>query len=334
MRATAALNSFSFPNRNNRGLARSMLRLVADERIGHYIMKPSRRSEWVSETFTNLVTAFRSAGKTDDHSHYNASTCVEFHRLLIATLLVYGRALCALKVAKDEASQREHCGNAWICSGLLGEIASSLMLRQHMQNCAYEEGLRIPTNTPRSFQKYQTYTGFTEFKPNGDDIDEPREIITPPGNQTIDEVYVKWVCLQVIHLLSLRMLSRAFGSASSPAAPTVRLLAVRYPKWREMEPWETTVKNLVPSQAENVIKSIVEHVNDDKESERHFVFGKWRVAFKKGQPLKFNGTRHCEVILASLAKFAHLLPDGEPREEVMQFLQVMLYWCNYFCLSI
>ena len=76
--------------------------MVAKGQMQCIVMKQSR---CIAETLTNLVATFESADKTDAHSHYNASTWVEFHRLLIATLLAYGRALCALKEAKTRQAR-------------------------------------------------------------------------------------------------------------------------------------------------------------------------------------------------------------------------------------
>jgi hypothetical protein len=62
---------------------------------------------------------------------YNAATCVEFHRLLLATLLVYGKGLYALNAARNESVKAiaERCQRVGYAGDLLRQIASSLMLR-------------------------------------------------------------------------------------------------------------------------------------------------------------------------------------------------------------
>jgi hypothetical protein len=127
------------PNQYNWGLAGLVLKMVKNGAMERFILGPCGRSEWRSEQFTNLVAAFSKLKEPDAselHGHmYDTTTCVEFHRLLLAILLAYGHTLCALKNAEGTADLVRLCKQVWHCNCLLREIASSLMLRQHLQTC-------------------------------------------------------------------------------------------------------------------------------------------------------------------------------------------------------
>src|SRR5882762_931034 len=114
-------------NRHNHDLARIVLSMADKGQIRSLIMEPCGRPEWHSERLTNLLSTFTQLKHQTPQHHemYNVNTCIEFHRLLLATLLAYGKALSTLRLNKDGASFK--C--VWQCGGLLREIASSLMLR-------------------------------------------------------------------------------------------------------------------------------------------------------------------------------------------------------------
>jgi hypothetical protein len=110
--------------------------MMADEGMIVSIMERSGRSEWGSERFTNLLSAFERLDEQDTPQlhldMYSADTCIEFHRLLVGTLLAFANALFALgdQERSDVSGQKEVCKQVWIFGGLLREIASSLMLHQ------------------------------------------------------------------------------------------------------------------------------------------------------------------------------------------------------------
>ena len=143
-------------NRHNHDLARIVLSMADKGQIGSLIMEPCRRFEWHSEWLINLLSTFTQLNHQtiQHHEMYNLNTCVEFHRLLVATLFAYGKALSTLRDKKDGASFK--C--VWQYGGLLQEIASSLMLRQHLKACA--AWLSIPINQAKYLNRYQEYTGF------------------------------------------------------------------------------------------------------------------------------------------------------------------------------
>jgi hypothetical protein len=97
-----------------------------------------------------------------------------------------------------------------------------------------------------------------------------------------------------------------------------------------MEPWQTTVENLLGKNtnssycADDVIKFITSHLRPPYNSNQHPVFTRWRPVFHK-QDIKFTATIHCEAALASLAKYAHLVPTEQINGNVdlIGLLQVM-----------
>jgi hypothetical protein len=91
-----------------------------------------------SEQLTNLAASFKGGDGV-----YDETTCIEFHRLLVATLLAYGRALFTLsKHQEGSGNIVEKYNRVFICASLLRQIASSPMVRQHLQAC--QPQLQIP----------------------------------------------------------------------------------------------------------------------------------------------------------------------------------------------
>ena len=112
------------------------------------IMKECEDSNCRS-TLTNLVATCESRESNSTRLHasmYNAATCVEFHQLLLAALLAYGKGLCALNTARNKSvkAMAKRCQQVGYAGDLLRQIASSLMLGQHLSMC--EGLLSVPSN--------------------------------------------------------------------------------------------------------------------------------------------------------------------------------------------
>ena len=337
------------PNRYNWGLAGLVLMMVESGMMERFVLGPCGRPEWRSEQFTNLVAAFSKLKEPDAsklHGHmYDTTTCVEFHRLLLATLLAYGHTLCALKNAEGTADLVQLCQQVWYCSRLLREIAVSLMLCQHLQTC--KRWLYIPINAEWSAKMYQECTGFTVSGFRNPNVDDPGCAdyggIPLDGSETLDQVFLNWIRLQVTHFLALGTLTRMFGSpvdsnAKAPSkVPKVSLLAVWYPSPRAVEPWRTTVTNLLCQascntySAQDVIEVITSCIAAPPHNSNHPVFATFKSADDLGQPIEFTSTMHCEVVLASLAKYSHDTSMEQINDsfELMQLLQVTLYLCDH-----
>ena len=314
-------------NRHNIDLARIVLSMANKGQIRSLIMEPCGRPEWRSERLTNLLSTFTQLKHqtAQHHEMYNLNTCVEFHRLLVATLLAYGRALSTLRDKKDNASFM--C--VWRCGGLLREIASSLMLRQHLKACA--KWLSIPINQTKHLVKYQDYTGFP-VRGCKDPVDDPGlendAGMALDGSEALDIVFLKWIRLQVSHWLALGTLSRTVGFPSNQGELVLSLLAVDYPALpREVEPWRDTVKNLIsrnlnPARSYNasdVINFIDAYIKRPIKDDQHPIFKKWHDGYT------FTATIHCEAALASLAKYAEDVPAEHHMQDhagVLECLQV------------
>jgi len=119
-------------------------------------------------------------------------------------------------------------------------------------------------------------------------------------------------------LLALGALTRTFGSSAdsnvkAPSkVPKVSLLTMWHSSQRTMEPWRTTVTNLLSQalcntyRAQDVINVIVNYTAAPlSKSSQHPIFTTFKSANDLSQPVKFTGTMHCEVMLASLAKYSH-----------------------------
>jgi hypothetical protein len=96
---------------------------------------------------------------------YNKATCFEFHRLLVATLLSYGKALdeyaAALKEHKKKPDLQEVVRKAdevWTCTSLLWSIAYSRILENHLGILRLKGWLEAPVN--RDFSSYHDFTHF------------------------------------------------------------------------------------------------------------------------------------------------------------------------------
>jgi len=105
-----------------------------------------------------------------------------------------------------------------------------------------------------------------------------------------------------------------------------------------MEPWRTTVTNLLSQatcntySAQDVIDVIVSYTSaPPPKSNQHPIFATFKSANDLSQPVKFTGTMHCEVTLASLAKYSHGVSTEQMNDspDLMQLLQVMLYLCDH-----
>jgi hypothetical protein len=280
--------------------------MVDKGQLAGIIMEECGKPEWRSERLNNLVSSFREGGV------YNENTCIEFQRLLVATLLAYGHALIALGAHEggpDGIAQKYE--RVYICASLLRQLASSLMLRQHLLAC--RPLLPIPINTPGTLESYRIYTGFPLKGRHDDSLDyedyEPFEAEGKP-----DEMFLIWIRVQVTHLLALGVISRAFGSPSTKK-PHISLLAVQYPEQRQptMEQWTATVDRVLSKpdpelpllDAESVKNVILDRTKCSTLPNRHPIFKNFYPIHSRQPPAFGNAVIHCEIALTSLAKYAH-----------------------------
>jgi hypothetical protein len=161
---------------------------------------------------------------------YNAQTCFEFHQLLVATLLGYGKSLEAFATAmttadKSAIQNREKLARQFLqFSRLLWRIAYSRILTQHLAMLEAASVLRLPSDRAR--KHYQSYAGFASsllplegdmvrkgFPVDEDEMgDELRRVRMDSANYLNESVgradaFLKWLRLLVTHWGALDTIS-------------------------------------------------------------------------------------------------------------------------------
>ncbi len=198
--------------RNDSTFSDRLLAMEDKARIQDIIMKkcPVNR---VRSPLTSLLSACRKmktlpAPETRFQSVsalYNKATCFEFHQLLVATLLSYGKALEAFVDALGDHKKQPNlqevvckADEVWTCTSLLWSIAYSRILENHLETLRQNGWLEAPVN--RDFSIYCDFTHFN-FKGNN-----KQEIFTA------DEGGNKW---EAVDALSASGLARGDEGGSS-----------------------------------------------------------------------------------------------------------------------
>ena len=232
-----------YANRNNKELAAMVISMVEKGQMASAVVEPCLRmkEDWGPVMFTNLLPSLKRGGV------YDEIMCVEFHRLLVTTLLAYGYALNALNEHQQGSEGiAQKYNQVFICASLLRQIVSSLMFRQHLWAC--RTLLHLPINNLAFLKQYKEFTRFSSFgcfNYNSSDRDDEPKAFEDEDMAKMDEVFLVWAHLQASHLLALETLSRAFSSESSKV-PVVTLLAVRGPsRTPQVELWTKTVDKLL-----------------------------------------------------------------------------------------
>jgi hypothetical protein len=292
------------------------------------IMKRCGKEGWSSEQLTSLVESFRAVqGGT-----YDATTCLAFHRLLLATLLAYGFALFAF-VNNDGEDVAPKYEQLFLCASLLRQIASSLMLHQHLFACrSILWALPSPTNNSDMLQKFRNYTQFPKCTCNDHMDPDPDDQLTEDPRAPSDEVYLRWIRLQTSHLLALGTVLRAFSEPNT-VVPMVSLLVANHPPPPQtMEPWTAVIHrefeqylshfNAFDAESvERVIRAYTEPPQKPRPQNRHPVYRDF-YSIHSDQPIAFgNPTMHCKALLTSLRHHAHTHPP-EGHSEAINLLQV------------
>lgn len=190
---TARLHS-----RNDSALGRLLVGMADEGQIESIIMQPCGHPE-LSSDLTHIIAIFRemqlqsSADVPNDgliQNVYNEDTCWEFHLLLLATILAYGKALVSLaevdeaiqpapkrwrrgeKVLKpvdlDDLKQdrQKYAKSVMLCGIVLWRLAHSGMLRQHLAVLTKGILLNVPIIGEQQIARYQWYTGFSWHNPH------------------------------------------------------------------------------------------------------------------------------------------------------------------------
>jgi hypothetical protein len=204
--------------------------------------------------------------------------------------------------------------NVWRCGRLLWMMGSSRMLRHHLVAC--QSGLHLPTrdnlDSYHRFTNFQPTNGPTDAEVDDADFMEDMKVYVVSG-EAIQVVFLEWFRVQARHWIALATLAKAFGAHDArETVPDVYLIAVKHPKSednsKEMEPWETTLVDLLKEREDSCP---VLDVQD--------VLGVMCTAI------------HNEIALASLAVIFHELSatDIKSHPLLADILQVMSYLCDH-----
>jgi hypothetical protein len=91
---------------------------------------------------------------------YNKTTCVEFHQLLVSTLLSFGKALEGYAAAKSFEDLLQSAKEVNRSGTLLWYIGYSHILENHLKVLHTKKLLNLPVNTPQHLETFFTFTGF------------------------------------------------------------------------------------------------------------------------------------------------------------------------------
>ena len=267
---------------------------------------------------------------------YNKATCFEFHQLLVATLISYGKALDNFAAALTDHQKQPDLQNLvhrtneiWTCTSLLWSIAYSRILENHLEILHQNGWLAAPTN-----RSYPIYSCFTTFERTKDQVitttddeqggNEGQEINAlsadgqlsdlaeedgeggEEGEDTpvsLAEVYHWWIRLQVDRWQATRKITSML--VRSPTSVDFTLLAIRdtlpRPVTSVMNPWSNTIRDLCNAAGIDpgpVIVALGDRIN--KEASRQHCNPIFKIfATKKST---YSAEVHCEAVLASLLK--------------------------------
>jgi hypothetical protein len=161
---------------NHPKLSEKLLEMEGDAEIQDIIMKTclvaSVRSPITSllsmcHTMQMLTRQEGQARLQGVSALYNKTTCFEFHQLLVATLLSYGKVLNkfvkAMKGKTQPDLQNLVCiaDEVWACTTLLWSIVYSHILENHLDILHQNRWLTLPINWG-----FSVYCDFTTFKHN------------------------------------------------------------------------------------------------------------------------------------------------------------------------
>jgi hypothetical protein len=277
------------PKGRDSALGKLLVGMHEKGEIDSVIMSKCGRPELFSERLTNMIATFRelqepsAEGRRDGLEVYNWETCWEFHKLLLATLLAYGRALDELgkldttirqnpRWKKTELNPTELNGlkkscdecaeQVRLCGIVLWRIAYSRALHHHA--AALRGTLALPINGQGQLARYQLYTGFSRI-PCVDVLHEDDDCVVggwdgcgtgeddefqriKDESEDLSKVFQEWLRWQVTHWAALENISSSARVAAVPQTLKISLVAVKYPNAHgnfQMEPWRTTMAGVL-----------------------------------------------------------------------------------------
>ena len=321
---------------------------VSEDGIIGRIMKAHPDEAAQTLTLPHLVAGFKEGLKTKKWTPYNERTCFEFHQLLIATLIGYGRASKELQKAHRAVGKaREKLGDEnvpankraslvqcatdfWEFAHLLWRIAYSRMLHEHLAVLEAQTDLRLPHSNKFIISRAQKFTGFnpvsSEEAVDMEMDDESLSLFNGFAQGEIAEVFKKWIRLQVAHWTALQILSTFISNPKAVIRDVdIFLLILQHPAAShgemEIDGWHSTVKSL-PTTAFDTQVAIACIRETLDNTERQFLPVRSRAIFwayqRPGDIIPFSGNWHCEAILVWLAEYADELPLDDNLRAVLQ----------------
>ncbi|TDL14630.1 hypothetical protein BD410DRAFT_809580 [Rickenella mellea] len=217
------------------------------------------------------------ARKLPGTSTYTKESCIEFHHLLVATLLAYGRNLCKLhKVMSDDPrispeirsdEIRMGCvASVYFCANLLATILDSRMMRHHLASIS--EHLDTPkVNDSRRLAKYHELTRFGDESDDsiamegGGDEDDPLEELGSYPPRSGEDLYKKLLALQVRHLHAVKCMTKLCDNGHLPPILNFTLLTVPDEEpLKDMMSWKETFENAFKT--DRKLPQVDQKVND------------------------------------------------------------------------
>lgn len=268
---------------------------------------------------------------------YNKDTCFEFHQLLVATLLSYGKALDAFEEARGNAMQVQvdRAKDVWQYAFLLWSIAYSQILQDHLKVLVSKGWLARPENLRDNLMKYNQFTTLKcgkdrtiSFASSGNSQDEDDAGNNDEGNTAGEaendetktiledanmvEVFKAWIRLQVDRLQAVRKITSLCSRSSMTI--NLNLLAVKYDPPRPaddvMVPWRTTIMDVCANEDQLdptfVIETLEQLIDSELKNNPRcaYIFHKFNP--DPLNPIIYKGNKHCEMILACLLKYPEL----------------------------
>jgi hypothetical protein len=317
--------------------------------IKTYIMDHCPVQEMVSE-LTNLTAVCKSLVQDPASKAvlYDQDTSYEFHQLVVATLLSYGKALNALCAArkgglKDIQIQVTLAERVWYCAGTLWRISYSGMLRHHLEVLNKKRWFTEPVYDEESIIRFRNYTGFDHpFKrPAVHDLDDEDGDDKNDAINSVDKEFggmeesptasmaYKWFHVQVDSWESLSILLK--HATMSSTCMQISLLAVKPPDLNpalcKLSKWQPAVRHLIAKHAPHAngkpidAEVVIRYLN--KQIELH---PKVYSNFKADIP-RWRASIHCETIIPTLL----CLLENHPHCGCCVKELLKVYMWSHFC---
>ena len=261
---------------------------------------------------------------------YNSATCLEFHQLLVSTLLRFGKALDGYAAHESFEDLVKRAKEVNRCGTLLWLIGYSRILENHLKVLHTKKLLTLPANSQEDLDKFFAFTDFQPTPKNQvitqlDDEDQEYRAIADKAvssdNHDLYTAFLEWIRLQVDRFQAARKITSFMKHARTPRID-LTLLAVRRtepkPARDVMEPWAETIKDICAMAPGSegvdpgeIVRILEEKIRQGvKNTPKNTIFHKFA-----SETYTYNATVHCEAALAAIDKFPGAVVCGEVVQE-------------------